>query len=175
MLTRRAALAALDGWLDQAEGVRSGRIEAATAEHAAALTALIQRWWDGHVKLYTLSAALRLRRAAPAVFLVGDYVPLEAHPADDHLVAFARRLGEEVVVAMVPRFLATMLRGEPRLPLGVDGWPTGRVALPPDLGGRRFVNVLTGEVVRPLSHGGSSWLLASDVFTTWPLGLLASR
>jgi (1->4)-alpha-D-glucan 1-alpha-D-glucosylmutase len=133
---------------------------------------MFENWWDGRIKLFITAAALRLRRARPDVMLSGDYVPLSADTSRSHLVAFARVAGDNAAIVAVPRFLATRLGGEPAPPVGLDLWETTRVLLPPALTERAFVNLFTGEVVRPLVYRGRGWLLAGDVFTTSPVALL---
>jgi (1->4)-alpha-D-glucan 1-alpha-D-glucosylmutase len=169
---RRTLLESLEPLLSELEGVRMGRIEAPHEDAHRQLAGLFETWWDGRIKLLTTAAALRLRRSMPDVFLSGDYVPLRADAVDGHVIAFARSLEKQLVIAMAPRFLATKFGGKPRSPVGLEAWETTRVVLPREMAQRTFVNVLTGESVRPLAYRGSVWLLAGDVFTTWPIALL---
>jgi (1->4)-alpha-D-glucan 1-alpha-D-glucosylmutase len=175
--TRREQLAALEPLLVHAEGRAAEEPAGGAApagEARAARAALLDSWWDGRVKLYTLATALRLRRALPQLFLLGDYVPLTADEENAHVVGFARRTAGATVIAVVPRFLATRLGGEPRPPLGPEVWQTTRLALPGTLAARTFVNAFTGETVRPPGHRDAVWLLAGDVFTSWPVALLVA-
>lgn len=165
---RRAMLASLEPIL------AASAPDAGTGGDGVDLSDLLTRWWDGRAKLLTTAAALRLRRAHPDVFLTGDYQPLDGDGTSGHLISFARQAGDTTVVAMVPRFLATRLRGRPRLPLGPEVWQTSRVPLPKGLSARGLMNVFTGERVTPLVHRGEAWLLAADVFTRWPVALLVA-
>jgi (1->4)-alpha-D-glucan 1-alpha-D-glucosylmutase len=151
-----------------------GAAESPSEATRATLVELFARWWDGRIKLFVLTSALRRRRELADAFLLGDYVPLEPDTSQGHLIAFARRAGNRVVIAVAPRFLATRFRGEPQTPLGAV-WQTARVSLPPDLERASFVNVLTGETVRPLSYRGDAWLMAGDMFATWPVAWLEGK
>jgi maltooligosyltrehalose synthase len=124
------------------------------------------------VKLYTLAAALRLRRAYPDLFLRGDYEALGSDLDDPHLVAFCRRRDKHEVVVLVPRFLATLLRGAPELPLGMERWRTASVRLPSRLADARLINVFTGERVEPVVYRDVPWLLAGSAFQSWPVAIL---
>jgi (1->4)-alpha-D-glucan 1-alpha-D-glucosylmutase len=56
------------------------------------------------VKLYVIREALGLRRDLPALFLGGAYQALQARgERSEHLVALARRHGDQALVAAVPR------------------------------------------------------------------------
>ena len=166
---RRRMLSELEPILDAAEEARSttGR-----APHRDAFDDILSTWTDGRVKLYTLAIALRLRRAYPHVFLRGDYEPLGSDLDDPHLVAFSRRAGKHEVVVLVPRFLATLLRGQPQLPLGMERWRTASVRLPSRLADARLINVFTGERVEPVVYRDVPWLLAGSAFQSWPVAML---
>ena len=103
-----------------------------------------------HPKLRVTSAALKLRRRRPEVFLTGGHSPIFATgTARDHLIGFVR--GDDVLVA-VSRW--TVLLNE-------TGWGDTSLALPAGrwtdvLTGRRF----TGEVA------------AADLFSELPVALL---
>jgi (1->4)-alpha-D-glucan 1-alpha-D-glucosylmutase len=127
------------------------------------------------VKLFTLAAALRLRRAHPALFLEGDYLPLGDDSDNPHLLAFSRRHDGQELVVVVPRLVATLLRGEAVLPLGMAHWRTASVQLPRRLARSRLINTLTGEVVEPMVYRDVPWLLAGSAFQTWPVAMFFIR
>jgi (1->4)-alpha-D-glucan 1-alpha-D-glucosylmutase len=134
-----------------AEGPRE---RAALAREVSAPAALP----DGRAKLLLLREGLRLRRDAPDLFLVGDYVPLAAEGAHgDHVVAFARRDGRRAVVCVAPRRV---------LPLA-DGFAwDGRLALPQGFP-RDWRDVVTGA--RRRADGG---LGLAELFDGFPVALL---
>jgi (1->4)-alpha-D-glucan 1-alpha-D-glucosylmutase len=138
---------------------------------AASLDDVFEHWPDGRVKLLTLARALRFRRDHPDLLIKGEYEPLSGDD-DPHLIAFARRSEGQELVVIVPRFLATMMHGSPRNPLGMERWRTTGIRLPRRLAGTVLVNVFTDETIEPLVHGGVPWLLAGVAFQTWPVAML---
>ncbi len=69
------------------------------------LEALTTEWRSGVTKMVLVQAGLALRSRAEALFAEGDYVPLDVSGnAADHLVAFARVLGDTAAVVIAPRF-----------------------------------------------------------------------
>lgn len=71
---------------------------------------LLVNWQDGRIKLYLLRRLLALRQRYPALFLYGDYTPLNTEgPSGDRVVAFLRsHRGTQLVVA-VPRLASGLL------------------------------------------------------------------
>jgi (1->4)-alpha-D-glucan 1-alpha-D-glucosylmutase len=125
----------------------------ADLQHALATrldrAALAHELWlkkeDARVKLFLVHEALALRRTRDVLFAAGAYRPLETRGAlAEHVCAFARVAGEAAVVTVVPRLLAR--RGGEAPPFGTDYWQDTHLELPAEVG-RRFRNVLTGEVV----------------------------
>lgn len=114
---------------------REGRLDDDT------LLALREDLPSGRLKLLLTARLLALRKARPAVFANGAYVPLEVTgPAADHVVAFARVRGDDAVVVIATRLLAT---------LGDDGalaWRGTAVMLPPG-SGDTWCDALTGANV----------------------------
>jgi (1->4)-alpha-D-glucan 1-alpha-D-glucosylmutase len=128
---------------------------------------VLENWRDGRLKLYVVSRALEHRRAHRALFLAGDYIPLDVSgPAAEHVIAFARRVNGEWAVVAVPRLLAALCRG--RDPASNPGiWTGTEIHLPPDApGGWR--NVFTGELVRGRP------LAASRLFGQFPVAVLSA-
>jgi (1->4)-alpha-D-glucan 1-alpha-D-glucosylmutase len=166
---RRTTLAAMLPIIKTAEESRSST---GAVPDQRALDDILRAWPDGRVKLYTLALALRLRRAYPDLFLRGDYEPLGGDLDDPHLVGFTRRMNDRELVVLVPRFLATLLRGMPNAPLGMERWRTASVRLPSRLADARLVNVFTGERVEPVVYRDVPWLLAGSAFQSWPVAML---
>jgi (1->4)-alpha-D-glucan 1-alpha-D-glucosylmutase len=129
---------------------------------------LLRDYADGRVKLWTTLRALRLRRERAEVFREGSYVPLEARGGkQQHICAFARRQGTETVIVAVPRLTYTLMKGEPRPPLGAV-WDETAVPLPEGAAGR-YRNVFTGEEIAATDGA----LLGREIFACFPLALLA--
>ena len=87
------------------------------------LQALTHNWRDGRIKQALIARTLALRRASPALFAEGSYEPLEVRGAfADRIIAFARRLGDDMVVAIVPRAASQMLSSEQDILFDQAAW-----------------------------------------------------
>ncbi|WP_110668942.1 malto-oligosyltrehalose synthase [Salinicola halophilus] len=92
-------------------------------------------WQDGAVKQLVIQRLLALRQENPALFLEGDYQPLNAEgDKAAHVIAFARTTPTATVVAAVPRLSTALARegsatldwGNTRLRLdGLEKWNGG--------------------------------------------------
>jgi (1->4)-alpha-D-glucan 1-alpha-D-glucosylmutase len=143
----------------------------APAERAARVQAMVEDWEDGAIKLYLTASGLRLRREVPAVFLDGEYLPLDADgERAEHVVAAARRQGDEVVLGVVPRLSARLADGGP--PVGPAVWGSTRLPLPPVLADRRWLDQLTGASLAPITIDGSPGLSVAEVLAACPVALL---
>jgi (1->4)-alpha-D-glucan 1-alpha-D-glucosylmutase len=162
-------------WLDELAPVRS-RVTGDPVEPSAHdIADLLDTWSDGRIKLYVTSRGLQLRRTRAALFLGGDYLPLECEGRHrERLVALARVLDEDVVVAVTPRLIAPLGRGSGRLLVAPEAWGDTRVRLPQPRRGRRWRHLLTGEELSVVHGATDDWLLASQVFATCPVALLGS-
>ena len=141
------------------------------SERGAAVAELLRRWNDGAIKLYVTACGLRLRRRLAEVFLDGDYVSIETDGAPDgHVFAFARTRGRRAVVAIVPRLVASLDRGEGWLPIGPETWGDTRLRLPAALAGSTWRNVFTGEEIRATE----ACVSVASVLATCPVALLVA-
>ena len=158
-------------FLDQMEPLLAD--SAGAAEAGPAVSEMLANWQDGRIKLYVTTAGLRLRRELSAVFLDGEYVPLQVEgDRKDHLVAFARILGNRSVVAVVPRLVAGLAGTGNRLPVGAEVWDQSAIVIPQNLAGHKFQNVLTREEVRPELASEGPKLLPGDTFRVLPVAIL---
>lgn len=132
---------------------------------------LLEQWEDGRIKLWLTATLLRFRRAVPDLFLSGEYLPLDVElDVPGGVVAFARRAGDRVAIAIAPRLVARLV--PPRgLPVGPNVWRTSRVRVPPELAAARYRNIITGEIARPMSAHNESWILVGEAFATAPVAL----
>jgi (1->4)-alpha-D-glucan 1-alpha-D-glucosylmutase len=130
---------------------------------------------NGQVKLFLVYQTLNFRRAHGDLFARGDYVPLEAAGSRrDHVCAFARSAGCEVVLVTIPRLVAQLTGGVERLPLGSEIWGQTRLLLPPRLASRRYRNLFTGEMLAPASPEGALDLSLGGLLGRFPVALLWS-
>ena len=129
---------------------------------------LFASWPDGRVKFLTLLRTLDARRSRPEVFVGGTYEPLAVTgPCADHVVAFARRSGGDVAVAVVPR--ATVALSPTGAIPSAEIWTGTEVRLPSDVTG----TLLDRLTRRPIEIRGGS-LGTHAVLGTFPVALLTS-
>src|SRR3954464_11104833 len=87
----------------------AGRISALAALETPDWTNLTQNWSDGRIKLAWTRQLLKLRTELAEVFTRGEYQPLEVTGRHrDHVIAFARRHGEDAAVVAVSKALAPL-------------------------------------------------------------------
>ena len=124
---------------------------------------------DPRAKLYATAGALRCRKAHPALFAAGEYLPLYATGAHaDHLFAFARVAGGAAAVVVVPRLATKLVPDGARPPLGQKVWADTAVALPGGVPRGTYRNALTNEAV-VLADAPAS---AADLFGVFPAAVL---
>ena len=126
---------------------------------------------DGRCKLWSTHRALDLRRQEHALFRRGEYVALDVEgDRKEHVIAFLRLdpSSGRSILAVLPRFAYTLMRGKAQLPLG-DAWGKDQLRLPVPAGSR-YRNVFTGETVTVAEDG----LPLSLVFANYPVALFVS-
>jgi (1->4)-alpha-D-glucan 1-alpha-D-glucosylmutase len=130
---------------------------------------------DGAIKLHITGRALRFRRENFELFADGSYVPLSAKGIrGNHVVAFARVLGGQTVVALAGRFFLRLCNSH-GFPWGEQTWGNTCVALPKKNTCLRFRDVLSGEIVEAESRGGEVVLPVAKVFARCPVALLVNE
>ena len=161
---RRQILAELQGCIERAGDDLLPLVEELLADMA-----------NGRIKAYVTAQVLRFRRQHEELFGHGDYLPLEATgPQREHVCAYARTLGERVVVVAVPRLVVRLAGDGDRPPLGPEVWSTTRLLLPAHLVGRTYRHVLTGETLAPATADALPGPLLATVFGRFPVALLAA-
>jgi (1->4)-alpha-D-glucan 1-alpha-D-glucosylmutase len=127
---------------------------------------------DGRIKLYLTSRALRLRRARQALFAEGAYLPLAARgQKENHVVAFARVLREQVAVVVTGRFF-TRLGDMNQSPTGSGVWGDSTVALNYTSAAGLYRDLFTGRQIRAERIGAEVELPLAQAFSHLPLTLL---
>jgi (1->4)-alpha-D-glucan 1-alpha-D-glucosylmutase len=131
---------------------------------------LVAGWRSGAIKMRLIQAGLKLRGVAGDIFDRGDYMPLAVGGrAADHVLAFARMIGGNAVVVVVPRLALEMLKGQTDSLVPDPRWHDTNVQLPAALASRRLYDIVTGESVvgEALSLG--------RVLRNFPVGMLSTR
>lgn len=134
------------------------------------LGGLVAGWREGALKQRLIACGLDARRRFPALFAAGGYQPLAlAGPHRDHLLAFARRHGEQAALAVMPRRVAGLL-GNAEVPLvPPERWEDAAVLLPDEWAGRMFRDVLSGAEIAAPEDGR---LQVADLLAGFPVALL---
>lgn len=106
---------------------------------------------DGTVKQQVIRRLLHWRRAHPALFAEGDYMPLETEGQNrDHLSAFVRRHAGTCLLVVVPRLTRKLEVSPP----DDGGEGRTRVVLRDDLLARTHLDLFTGHDIRFPSGDG---------------------
>ncbi|MFQ3584172.1 MAG: malto-oligosyltrehalose synthase, partial [Cyanobacteriota bacterium] len=85
---------------------------------------------DGRIKLFLLHQVLKIRQKQPQLFHEGGYTPIQVSGShQEHVVAFARHHGKQVLITVVPRLL-TQLIDETQDPCGEAIWKDTHIHLP---------------------------------------------
>lgn len=151
------------------------RAGAGTHENRRELTGeLFETRADGRIKLYVTMTALNYRRDHSGLFLDGDYIPLESGGAKkNHVCAFARLLGEEAVVAVVPVMVAGLSPGTGVPAFGRRAaWGDTWIIAPSWKPGSRYRNLLTGDMLESETRDDRQTLPVARVLEEFPVSLL---
>jgi (1->4)-alpha-D-glucan 1-alpha-D-glucosylmutase len=133
---------------------------------------LIAAWPDGRIKLLILSRLLHLRRERPDLLVTGTYQPLTVDgPRGDHLCAFARVSGVELLIIVVPRFFVALTDGRLEIP-APEVWTDTTIAAPAELSGRGLRDFFTGKSIVPLEREGGAILTAGELLQSLPFAVL---
>ena len=152
--------------LDEVKGWRGDHL-------ADELSAALESLGDGRAKLHVIWTALRLRAAREELFREGSYIPLKViGERATHVLAYARKRGDDVAIVAVPRLCLRLLGERHRLPLGPEVWGDTRIELPRKIAGTAFRNEMTGKPVAVEATGEERALNAAAVFTEFPVALL---
>jgi (1->4)-alpha-D-glucan 1-alpha-D-glucosylmutase len=135
--------------------------------------ALCQRLYadmtDGRAKLFALCQGLRLRRRRKALFGSGEYLPLGCSGTKaGRAISFARRLQDQLVVAIAPRRVASFLESGGIAASLRDTF----VHLPAGISGEPLKDVFTGRILKAQERQGSAVLSIGEALEVFPLALL---
>lgn len=134
---------------------------------------LMESWEDGRIKLYLLQTGLRHRREHAALYLDGDYVPLECDGLyQSNICAFARLHQEQAIVTIIPRLTAERVQASASSPQSDDPWQDTRVTVPSWKAGSHYINLLTGEHLETVTEQERQVLPVGQVLRDCPVALL---
>jgi len=135
---------------------------------------LIANPQDGRIKLYLTSRSLRFRRERQTLFAEGGYLPLAARgQKENHVIAFARVLREQVAVVVTGRFFTRLAR-QNQPPTGSGVWGDSAVALNYVSAAGLYRDIFTGQRIRAERSGAGVELPLAHVFAHLPVALLES-
>lgn len=133
-----------------------------------ALPDLVPRWRDGRIKQALIRRILALRKRAPHLFAEGTYRPVVVEGlARDSVVAFLREAGNEWMLVVVPRLVATLMSKDGGLAFRPEAWSGTTLNLGSDCAAH---DVLSGRSINLPSKSAALELL----FGEFPLVLATS-
>ncbi|WP_207477804.1 malto-oligosyltrehalose synthase [Arenibaculum pallidiluteum] len=140
---------------------------------AADASALLESWRDGRIKQHVIASTLRWRQRCPALFALGEYVPVAAEGEHaERVLAFLRRHEGCTMLVVVPR-LAAGLIGEARTPLvPAEAWGNTRLRLGGQGGGSALTDRLFGLKLSPGEDGA---IAVGDLLRSFPVGLFEAE
>ncbi|MEH1821912.1 MAG: malto-oligosyltrehalose synthase [Nostoc sp.] len=142
--------------------------EQAKADILGLIQELLNHKTDGRIKLFLTAQLLQARTNFVSLFQDGDYLPLELQGTyANHIIAFARREGNQTAIAIAPRFLTSLIQPGDN-PLGESVWQDTHLQLPPGTP-HTWKNVITQE---PLQS--TETLSIGSALAHFPVALLVS-
>jgi len=140
-----------------------------------ALASLLATLADGRAKLFVTSRTLWFRRTHPELFAEGacEVLSLQGE-AERHLCVLARFWEGECLIAVAPRFYASLLAGHdaPCREISERVWEKTRICLPENAASFCFRNVFTGKVHQAIRQNGQNVLAVSPMLRLFPVALL---
>ncbi|HNC82138.1 MAG TPA: hypothetical protein PK999_03775, partial [Nitrospira sp.] len=106
-----------------------------------------------------------------ALYLDGDYVPLECDGVREaNICAFARLHHEEAIVTVIPRLTAEVIQSDSAG--AADTWQNTRLTVPSWKPGSLYMNLLTGQRLETITEEGRQVLPINQVLRDCPVALL---
>jgi (1->4)-alpha-D-glucan 1-alpha-D-glucosylmutase len=139
------------------------------ADLPSLISSLFETKEDGRIKLFLTIQALKARANYLELFQKGTYIPLEVvGKFQDHIFAFARRIGNLTSITIVPRFCTGLV--EPNTyPLGEQVWADTHLKLPAE-SALTWRDTITNQTIQA---GGS--LPVGKALQHFPVSLLISE
>ena len=119
----------------------------------AGTVALTGSWHDGRIKQAIIARTLALRRAIPALFARGEYLPLQVTgPQARHVIAFARVWNEHISVTVVPRLPFRLLGHAGTITFAAHVWHGTALHCPPALLGRTLHDAFQSDAAQTFAE-----------------------
>jgi (1->4)-alpha-D-glucan 1-alpha-D-glucosylmutase len=148
------------------------RIDRAAPDLTPLTSELLANAADGRIKAYVMLQTLGFRCSHTELFSRGTYLPLDATGTErDHVCAFGRLHDDDAALVVVPRLVARLTRGAEQPPVGSEVWGKTRLLLHPQLAGRNFRNLFTGELLTPESYRANPGPLVGSVLGQFPVAI----
>ena len=148
-------------------------LKEATDGVAATAREVVANRNDGSIKQHLMYKALNFRAAHRDLFESGSYLPLAVEGVRaEHICAFQRSLNGSSILVVVPRFCSRLINNSNGAPLGEETWLETRITVPPDTAPGCYLNIFTGEIVRPAEQEGRLTLAVKDLLALYPVALL---
>jgi len=146
-------------------------------EPRAVVSRLLEDWRSGEVKLLVVWRLLNLRRAAPEMFLAGEYEPLEAQGGQaGSLVCFLRTLnGMPPLLVVVPRLVARLSARPGDWPIGDFAWRDTYLELPPEVPVGSLRNIFTGDPLQLSGEHETTRIAVSSLLADFPVAVYAAE
>ncbi|MCU0839387.1 MAG: malto-oligosyltrehalose synthase [Rhodospirillales bacterium] len=157
------------------EMLRTLRHEWRSGADATWLTALLNDWPSGRIKLFTAWRLLGVRQAQPRLFEAGNYRQIEADgPRAENVCAFQRSVDGVSLLVLVPRLVAPWTHGGGEWPMGARVWGTTHIKVPRWDAADNWRNVFSGEPLprcEDADGDGNSRLSVAEALSAFPLGV----
>ncbi|OGW53764.1 MAG: hypothetical protein A2Y81_12600 [Nitrospirae bacterium RBG_13_43_8] len=128
---------------------------------------------NGKIKLYLIYKALNYRKKNRELFERGEYLPLEVMGKKaDNVCAFVRRIGNNRVLIVAPRFFTSLISQPTGLPLGESVWDDTFIVIPIAEPGAQYINIFTGEMITAKNYKDATEVHLSDIFANFPVAML---
>jgi (1->4)-alpha-D-glucan 1-alpha-D-glucosylmutase len=152
------------------EELRKGETEITLSEFTRELTMNKE---NGKIKLYLIYKALNYRKKNRDLFDRGEYLPLDIMGGKvDNVCAFVRRIGNNRILIVAPRFFTSLISQPTELPLGKTVWDDTFIVIPIAEPGAQYINIFTGEMITAKNYKDVTALHLSDIFSNFPVAML---
>ncbi|MEW6417659.1 MAG: malto-oligosyltrehalose synthase [Nitrospirota bacterium] len=152
------------------EELKKGKTEITLPEFVRELTMNKE---NGKIKLYLIYKALNYRKKNRELFERGEYLPLEIMGQKaENACAFIRRIGNNRVIIVTPRFFTRLMSRPDDLPFGEHVWSDTFIVVPVAEPGAKYNNIFTGEVLTAREYRDATALHLSEVFSNFPVAML---